>query len=291
MFCHHRTVLAAAMAVAALLAAAPAQAALSETLIDRIEEAHNAETRREYDRAIELYQRALGERAADPAWARGILKQRGLLYERIGRLDKAEEDLTAALSIKPVDPMLYADRGHFYIRSGRGADALQDFMAGAKLDPQNPLFPYGQGRALANLRSYRAAIDRYGEAIRLSPRDGRLYLFRAEAAVRLTQYDKALVDYDQALALGLKRRSERFFALVGRAFSVLVLGDYDEAVVAFDRVLDLEPRHTDSLLWRGYAQERRGERELALQDYERALSANPQDSWVRASVRRLRSGD
>jgi hypothetical protein len=44
-----------------------------------------------------------------------------------------------------------------------------------------------------------------------------------------------------------------------------------------------------AVVWRGYAQERLGQRQQALADYESALRASPNDGWIRSSIRRMRS--
>jgi hypothetical protein len=56
-----------------------------------------------------------------------------------------------------------------------------------------------------------------------------------------------------------------------------------------DAALAVEPNMARAVVWRGYARERLGQRDGALADYEAPLRVNPDDNWLRASIRRMRS--
>ena len=226
---------------------------------------------------------------ASVAERRLTLARRATIYEETKEFAKAEESWAAAIKLEPPAAALYGDRGYFYIRLGRFAEAFEDFNAGMQLDAANPRYRFGAGRAQALLRNYAAAADLYGEAIKLSPRDPTFYLARAEAYIRLDQPRFARADYDQALKIKLPRAIDSYFATLGRGFAALKLADYPSAIADFDKALEYDPRAVMVLLWRGYARERDGRINLALDDYERAASVDPGNRWANANLQRLRS--
>ncbi|EJW11231.1 TPR repeat protein [Rhodovulum sp. PH10] len=273
-----------------LVAAAPpaVAASFSEALTRQLSAPRNDPTTDLQKGAVideEGVQRLLPE-GAD---RRSVLKMRATIYERVGDVERAEADLTAALAITPVEPSLYADRGYFYLRHQRYADAVADFVAGARLAPREAVFPYAVGRVQARMGDHERAVASYGEALRLDSEDGRVLIARAEAYVHLGHYAEARDDYTRALRTPLDRPGDRYFAFVGRGYTGLVLHDYDAAVKDFDQALALEPNAFNALAWRGFANEKRGRTDLAIADLERVVAADPSDAEVRSSLRRLRS--
>ena len=85
--------------VAALLQAAPASAAPSETLSQQVRDAQSAEADRQFGKAIDIYGLAIGSAPSDQA-LRLLLKRRALAFEKISLLPKAEADFTRALAVE-----------------------------------------------------------------------------------------------------------------------------------------------------------------------------------------------
>lgn len=271
-----------------LVSASGVEASLSDQLTHQITEAQRLELQKQINREIE---RLSQSKDRDREWAtrlREALKQRAIMMEQARKFKQAEADLTQAVQVAPVDPAIYADRGYFYMRVGRYPDALGDFVSGTRLEPDNAIFSYGAGRVLANLQDYAAAVDLYNRALELDPTHARRFLSRAEAFVALGRYDEARPDYDRALKLGLNA-DERFIALVGRGRTLVELGKYGNAIEDFDEALRFDRNSARALMWRGVAQEKRGRVALALADYERASRRDPENGWLRQSIRRLRS--
>jgi tetratricopeptide (TPR) repeat protein len=220
---------------------------------------------------------------------RQALRNRSVAYERMNNHQKAETDLTTALGLKPMDPALFLERGYFYFRRARYADAIVDFLDGEKLDPNGWRYSYAAGRAKAASGEHRSAIALYDRAVRLNTHSALTMLSRAEALVHLKMLQQAKADYDRALELTLARAADRFYALLGRGYVRLMLEEYDDALVDLAAALEIDADAFSARLWHGYANERRGRSDLALNDYERAFAVAPGDRWVIASLRRLRA--
>jgi tetratricopeptide (TPR) repeat protein len=277
------------LAMAASMTPVKAQGSLSEKLTKQIYSAQKSETERQFDNAVKFYNQALGTADEAKVGKRELLTRRATLYEQIAEFEKAEADLTAALSVEPVDPLAYADRGYFYFRRNRYADALADFVAGWRMQPNAAMFRFAAGRVEAALGNFQRAIECYTDAARLDPADGRSILARAEAYVHLGQFDVARQDYGKALKVGFKRFSDKYYAYLGRGYVHLKLNAYDAAVSDFDDALRLDPDAANAMAWRGYANEKRGRNDLALVDYESAFRHGPNDLWVIAGLKRLRA--
>jgi tetratricopeptide (TPR) repeat protein len=262
--------------------------ATTDQLSEQILAAQKAEADRHFGKAIDLYNEAMGRRRSVED-LRVLLKKRAAVFEMVRQTTKAEADFTAALKVEPVDPTLYADRGYFYLRQQRFDSALADFATGSRLDPANPLFRFATGRVHAVMADYPGAIEWYNDALRLNRAYAIAILFRAEAYVHLERFREAKADYDAAVQFPFKRDDDRFFAFLGRGYVNMVLEDLDGAIADLDQALEVRPGDLHALLYRGYANERRGALNLALHDYERAFSLSPDNIWVRASLQRLRS--
>ncbi len=272
------------------IGASPAAAvSLSDQLAQKIVEARRAAHSRNYDGALAVYEKAINAGQASPQALRTLLKHRAELFEQVSMFELAEVDLTQASHVMPSDATAYGDRGYFYMRRGRYNDALGDFVTGSRLDPQNPMYHYAAARSLVAVNDFAGAVAFYTEAIKAGPNDGKLYLARAEALVRLKRWQSAQADYDRAERLGLETQADKYFLHAGRGYVALVAGDNVTATERLSRALAIDPDAVNVLMWRGYAQERRGNTVAALRDYEQAMKMLPDDPTVRDSTRRMRT--
>jgi Flp pilus assembly protein TadD len=293
LFTRLRTRLPAAFAlvIPLSLATAHAEDVLSDRLTDQILELNKIDLVHKLDSELERRKSAL---AQEPTVERAnklreLLKKRATTYESLEDFERAELDYDALVDVAPVNPTVYIDRGYFYMREGRFAAAERDFVTGSRLAPTQPAFNQGAGRALSRMGDYPTAIGHYNEAIRLAPGDSVPLVSRAEAYVQVGKYTEARADYDRAIALGLRREGDRFFVYFGRGYANICIGDYEAAVRDLDFALSVRPGMINAVVWRGYAQERLGQRARALADYESALRISPNDDWIRSSIKRIRS--
>jgi tetratricopeptide (TPR) repeat protein len=251
-------------------------------------EAREAEDKQDYQRAIELYSQAIGDAATSSFERRELLRGRAFAYEDAKQYGPAEADWGSALNVLPVKPNLYVERGLFYIRQKRFEEALADFKSGAELDPGKSIYAYGEGRAYEKRGDYQLAIERYSEAIRRAPEDGFYWSARGSAYNYLKMYEQALADYERALALGGMTSRQRGMAHLGRGWALNQLDRFDRAVKDFDKVLEIVPRASNALKWRGFAHDRLGNNEQAIADYKAALTMAP-DDWVTERLKTMQS--
>jgi len=283
---------AVAAVAAALLASPPAgaQSDLVGAITRTTLQTQNSELHRRFGRALIDDGRDLEiNPSAGPDEARQTLLRRAALYEKLRDFSRAETDLSSAVQLAPRVAELYATRGYFYMRRSRFTEAFSDFVYGIELAPDNARVRFGAGRVQAALGNYAAAVGYYDAAIGLARRDPTFYLARGEAHIHLDQPSSAWTDFDRALNIRLPRAADRYYAYLGRGYASMLMSNYANAVTDFDNALIVEPRAVNALLWRGYAREKGGQIALALDDYERAVAADPGDRVARANLQRLRS--
>jgi tetratricopeptide (TPR) repeat protein len=141
--------------------------------------------------------------------------------------------LDQAMSIHGETPDLLAWRGVNYVKSGQAELAAKDFAAARAKATEAP--------ALNNICW--------------------------EIASKGVALDVALSDCDASLAL----RPANAAALDSRAFVLLRLGRYDEAIAAYDASLQSRPRASMSLYGRGMAKRLKGDKAAGDSDFKAAL--------------------
>lgn len=87
------------------------------------------------------------------------------------------------------------------------------------------------------------------------------------------RYGEASQAYDQALSLGLPWRFTRY--QFGPYIAYFNQGRFEDVIELADETLGLTPKAEESLLWRGWARYRLGDREGAIADFRAALEINP----------------
>ena len=153
--------------------------------------------------------------------------------------------------------------------SGAAIDLLDRAIA---IDQRNPLAFYNRGYAEFALKQYDKAIADYSSAIAIDPRLGLAYNNRAlSRAVAGSDLVAALADSDQALKLLPLNLEVRDT----RGFIYLKLGDPALALNEYNAALTIDPNRALSLYGRGLARIRMGDG-AGKGDQEAALTINPE---------------
>lgn len=95
---------------------------------------------------------------------------RGILYLRLGHLDRAMQDFDEAVSLYPALAEGHINRGAAYLRQENWRAAAEAISQGLQRDPENPAQAY-YNRAVAyeEMGQFRAAYDDYRRAAELAP--------------------------------------------------------------------------------------------------------------------------
>jgi lipoprotein NlpI len=125
---------------------------------------------------------------------------RGLAYRALGQYEKAINDFTEAIRLKP-DYHFFDERGKAYYDLKQYDKAFSDYTEAIRLKPDYFLAFADRGLAYRALGQYEKAINDFTEVIRLYPDNERSFWERGHTYYLFKQYDKAISDYTDAIRL------------------------------------------------------------------------------------------
>jgi len=142
---------------------------------------------------------------------------RGESYRLLGQVDKAIEDYTKAIEIRPIEAKIYQRRGKLLLLQKQEINlALADFDKAVSLDSTNAGYFQQRGvtlyfkGVLEKNKDYIAkGIIDLGKAIELDPEDIDLYEVRSEAYKRIGETKKAEDDRNKAEELKKKQQPQQ----------------------------------------------------------------------------------
>lgn len=165
----------------------------------------------------------------------GLLAMRAGLQAGLGRTERADADLDAALALEPTHGPALLMRANRLIEAGRGEDAA-------------------------------ILLDRL---ILTDPRNPHAYLMRSELRVDAGRFDAALADLDILLQLQPENRA----GWATRARIHVDRGDYDQAMQAAEELLRAFPDDATALALHGNVLVLLGRREEAAAELARSIEA------------------
>jgi tetratricopeptide (TPR) repeat protein len=242
--------------------------------------------KRAYDRAVEDFDKVL---VIEPDNVEALVS-RGDAFGQLGDLGRAMADLNRAVALAPDRPTALVARGQIESRRGSLAGAARDYEAALKIDARYT-------PALINLAAVRAmqgepgaAVALLDQAITIDRRNPLAFYNRGYAEFALKHYDKAIADYGSAIAIdpgmGLAYNNRALSRAVAGSDLVAALADSDQALKLLP--LNLEVRDT-----RGFIYLKLGDPALALNEYNAALTIDPNRalSLYGRGLARIRTGD
>jgi serine/threonine protein kinase/Tfp pilus assembly protein PilF len=197
------------------------------------------------------------------------------------KLKKLEEALVAyekAILFGHDDAMAYYYKGYILHSLNNLEEALVAYEQAIQLDPIRGNFHSSKGNVLRELKHYADALKAYNEAIRLSPDTPIFHINRGDALFALRDFDGALESYNQAIQVA-PNNVITAKANVGKAHTLLRLRRYNEAIKAYERATELDPKVASASLYlaEGDAFWRGGHNKEALKAYERGIELDPEN--------------
>ncbi|KST65182.1 tetratricopeptide repeat protein [Mastigocoleus testarum] len=221
--------------------------------------------------------------------------------------ERAMENYTQALQIKPNETEIYYKRGFAKYQLGNYQGAIEDCTWVITNHP-NYVKAYNYlGDARYQLGDYEGAIADYSEVIRLNPFDANAYINRADARYNLGDKQGAIEDYVHAIDINPDRNysyenltqvpnnpenhleisqakeiiqginPEDVDAYKNRGNNRYDLGDYRGAILDYTRIIELDP-DPEIYVKRGDAYYDFGDKKAAIADYTEAIQINPDNA-------------
>ena len=132
---------------------------------------HHDDANRAHRRAIEGYERILGDHPA-------LYKARinlGILYSEYGRLDEAIRQYREAITIEPGNARGYYNLGYVYTQKGLPGEAVAAYEKGLSIDPFDPDAHNNLGALYGQMGRSEEAIAEFEAVVRLDPGRIRAY--------------------------------------------------------------------------------------------------------------------
>jgi tetratricopeptide (TPR) repeat protein len=136
-----------------------------------------------------------------PAYDMAFYK-RGLVFQNMGRLDRAKADYDAALAFNSRNAGAYNNRGVLLCDAGSFDAAIQDFSKTIDIEPQRADAFNNRGVAYFSARRYEKALEDFNTAVGLDGHYASGYLNRGKLYFTTGKKNLARADFQQACDLG-----------------------------------------------------------------------------------------
>lgn len=192
----------------------------------------------EIEGAILDFSRALELR---PGWFQAQIN-RCLLYQRKRDYTNALADVDQAIKLEPHNPVGYFNRGYINYWMGDMDKAMADYQQTVAVQSRWFLGYANRGLMYAHNGNNREAIDDFTRSIQLEPRNALLYRYRGAIYFRMEEYEKALGDFSHPLQSGQDADLQPSFAWFGRGVTLIALGEPEKAVQDFAKAVEADPQ-------------------------------------------------
>lgn len=158
-----------------------------------------------------------------------------------------------------------------------------------RLDGENPLAFYYEGLAYKEMEDFDAAVVKFGKAIEKAGEYAMAYFMRAMTYIQEGKLEDAEKDIDFLIAKG----AADDMTYNQKGFLRKENEDYEGAVLAYDKVLEINPFNVDAYIGKASVYEIQGDNVTALKVYEEALDDMPEsvEMWSSLADFKQRIGD
>ncbi|MBI4798416.1 MAG: tetratricopeptide repeat protein [Desulfarculus sp.] len=200
---------------------------------------------------------------------------RGMSYITTRQMDKAAEELKAALAINPKSPRTLYTMGKLFEEQGADSRAKEMFEKAVTISPK---FLKGH-EALANLFQALGDMDGYikhmEKAVKISPRNMERRFMLGQSLVSAGRKDEAKKLFNEILQTATAQFAE-IAEKVGEA--LLAIGEAEEAEKAFNKALETSPESLHLFNRLGIAFRQQKKYAEAIANYKKALQVAPGNS-------------
>ncbi len=148
--------------------------------------------------------------------------------------------------------------------------------------------PYREGSP----QEYKNVLERFNEIISKFPRtsSGKLaVLYKGNIYFRLGEFDEAIKAYESYLEKAGKEKLYRAFAMEGLGYSYEGKRDYEKAIGAYQKLIDLgeDFQVANANLGMGRCYEKMGKTREALEHYRRFINVSPKSQMANIVLRKI----
>lgn len=198
----------------------------------------------------------------------------GGFYYRTGRYLDAAEQYSKVIELTPDNSRGYSSLGAAYFSLGMNDEAMQAFKQSIAIEPNYPAF-VNIGTLLFYKQEYESSISMYEQALEIQDTNYLVWGFLGKACRWSDSPQKMKMAIEKAIELAIQQLdiTPEDPVLLGQIASYhAILGQEEEGHITLQQLIGLDPIETDILITIGEVYEDLGERELALDWIELALT-------------------
>jgi predicted O-linked N-acetylglucosamine transferase (SPINDLY family) len=202
----------------------------------------------------------------------------GVAEAASGNIARAKLLMKRSLDAKPVNPDFIENYAAVLHRAGEHDELVQLCQQGLQLSPDSLGLLHASAAGYLALGRFAEAIERLTRLVARHPRHVPAHFMLGSALAKTRQYEPALAAYDRALQLQ-PQLAEAHLDIGTIHFTN---GRHGEALVSYDRALTLRSDLAEASLGRCYALIQLGRHEDALTAADQALKLRPDlaEAWV-----------
>lgn len=200
-----------------------------------LKRAQNFYKEKKYDLTIEDCTKAI---ALDGKLA-AAFEQRGAAYDAISNYEFAIQDLRKAVALDPKRRAAYFSIASINNRRRTYMPTIDCLSKYLKFVPNDTEALRLRGEAYAHLKLNKECFDDLNRAVSLNAKDGRNYQYRGRCFYKFNNAALAMKDND----IALKLLPEDSSVLIDRGMIFALRGEYESALVQFDKVIAKNPNN------------------------------------------------
>ncbi len=198
---------------------------------------------------------------------------------RGGAYKLAIDSSTKALAIDSEYFDAYIIRGDSNYDLGNNKEAIDDYNKAIGMQPIDYNLYEKRGTCKYHIEDYKGAINDFKKAIEINPaKDLTIYVNIGNLLDDLGNYEEAISFYGKAVELD----SEFFTAYYHRGYAKSIHGDFEGAILDFNKTLELDPykdpEESDVYRERGKAKKEIGDLKGACEDWKKAAELGDEDA-------------
>lgn len=207
------------------------------------------------------------------------LAAQGAVAEALAQLEKFDDALKhveTVIKLNPKSPAGYALRARVYVLQDKLKEAIADLDAALKIDPENVGALLLRGQANAELKNYDQAKADVEKALQIRPDLTQAILVRSMIAASAKKYAEAIADIKTLLQADPQNTQLRL------QLGGLYAADNRprKAIEVFTQILENDDANWQARRNRADALLSVGKHKEAIEDYDVALKAQPDDSHM-----------
>ena len=212
----------------------------------------------QYDQAIRAYDQAI---EINPQDADSFANKGLNLYHYQAKYDEAIVALDMAIKINPQLAGAWNIKGGILTGRGKYGEAIEAYDKAIELDPLNASIWNNRGAAFVGEGNYDEAVRAFNRAIEIDQQNAYYWNAKCTALFKQTKYDEALNAVNKAIELDPNYKAaqttktlilrklgnfntEEAVDCFGKGVSFHQQGKYDEAILAYNKAIELDPTLT-----------------------------------------------